>query len=217
MREEAVARAARQAGGEPLPPDGAGREVRYSTHMHAIEYALANGYEVDVEEGLVYGLSGRALAIKIRGTQTHPTCSLRTAGLTKPFYAVPYHKVVAYAIWGRAAFAPGIHVRHLDGDVLNNRRANLALGTPKQNSQDIPPERRRAIWGKMAQKPGTRGNGAALTDEQAAWVGEMMRTPGFVTPTGRARPGVVRDLSRALGVDKRVVSRAVRAALSGRH
>lgn len=49
---------------------------------------------------------------------------------------VKVHKMVAYQIFGEAAFKPGIHVRHLDGNKINNFPDNIAIGTAMDNHLD---------------------------------------------------------------------------------
>lgn len=51
---------------------------------------------------------------------------------------ITVHRFVAYLKFGDYLFNSGLHVRHLDGDKKNNNPNNLELGTPAQNSQDIP-------------------------------------------------------------------------------
>jgi hypothetical protein len=41
-------------------------------------------------------------------------------------------------------FEPGIQVRHLDGNSLNNLEENIELGTQSQNMMDIPEEKRKS-------------------------------------------------------------------------
>ena len=46
----------------------------------------------------------------------------------------PVHRLVAYTFLGTRP--DGHHVRHLDGNPLNNRLENLAYGTPQENEDD---------------------------------------------------------------------------------
>ena len=56
---------------------------------------------------------------------------------------VMVHKLAAYQKFGEAVFVEGIQVRHLDGDSLNNRTDNIAIGTCAQNHMDKPAECRK--------------------------------------------------------------------------
>lgn len=54
-------------------------------------------------------------------------------------FPVHIHRLAALQRFGEEAlFAPGVQVRHLDNDRLNNSAANLALGSQRQNSADNP-------------------------------------------------------------------------------
>jgi hypothetical protein len=48
------------------------------------------------------------------------------------------HKWQAYVKYGREAYLAAECVRHLDGNRLNNHRDNIAIGTHKENHQEIP-------------------------------------------------------------------------------
>jgi hypothetical protein len=109
--------------------------VRCIYHL-AIQQALINGYRCDTEHGVVFGLKGFALKAQKRGKQRYGTITLSVPDMEKRQYAVPVHKVIAFAIWREAAFARGIHVRHLDNNSENNRAENLALGSASDNERD---------------------------------------------------------------------------------
>jgi len=51
---------------------------------------------------------------------------------------VSYHRLQAYQKYGDKMFHPGIVVRHLDGNKLNNSFLNIAIGTESENMMDIP-------------------------------------------------------------------------------
>lgn len=55
------------------------------------------------------------------------------------------HQFVAYSKYGNKAFDNNIVVRHLDGNSLNNYWDNIEIGSPSQNSRDIPENKRISI------------------------------------------------------------------------
>lgn len=133
----------------------------------AIRSALATGYRVDPDAGVIYGLKGRPLTVKRRGSQRYPTVPLVVQGMRKRFYAVPAHKVMAFALWGEDAFTPGIHVMHGRAGVENIAARNLRLGTAKENEADKSPELRSAV-GRIARAHQDGLNNAKLTAAQVA-------------------------------------------------
>lgn len=102
-------------------------------------------------------------------------------GLRKSFYV---HRLVALAFLGDAP--EGFpHVRHLDGDPLNNRPGNLAWGNPKQNAED------RTIHG--TENSGERNGCAKLTWEDVAQI--------------RGATGTQRVIAARFGISQGQVSR----------
>jgi DNA-binding CsgD family transcriptional regulator len=55
---------------------------------------------------------------------------------------VMVHRLCAYQQYKDAMFEPGIMVRHLNGDSLDNRPVNIAIGTAKDNANDVPKKKR---------------------------------------------------------------------------
>lgn len=51
---------------------------------------------------------------------------------------IQVHRIQAYHIYGDKIFEKGIVVRHLNGNSIDNKRSNIAIGTSSQNSMDIP-------------------------------------------------------------------------------
>jgi hypothetical protein len=56
---------------------------------------------------------------------------------------VGFHRLAAYQKFGNLIFQKGIEVRHLNGKRNDFSISNLALGTSKDNRQDIPNELRK--------------------------------------------------------------------------
>lgn len=48
------------------------------------------------------------------------------------------HRLVAYQKYGISAFEPGVHVRHVDDNSLNNFDHNIVLGSQSDNMMDAP-------------------------------------------------------------------------------
>jgi len=63
------------------------------------------------------------------------------------------HRLQAYQKYGNKLFEDGIVVRHLNGNKSDNCWDNIAIGTSKDNSMDIPKETRikRSILGAKTQ------------------------------------------------------------------
>lgn len=56
---------------------------------------------------------------------------------------VYWHHLAAYQKYGETWLYGSLLVRHLNGDSKNNSYANIALGTKKDNTMDIPEEKRK--------------------------------------------------------------------------
>ncbi len=55
---------------------------------------------------------------------------------------IPVHRLVALQKYPRKSMREGVRVRHLDGDHLNNRPSNIAVGTESENHFDVPEKTR---------------------------------------------------------------------------
>lgn len=87
--------------------------------------------------------------------------------------------------------SPQHHIRHLDGDKLNNRVENLAWGTAFDNEAD------KFLHGTAM--IGERNHQSKLTAQQVKAIREVYRRGG-VTQTA---------LAREMGVDRRTIARVV--------
>jgi HNH endonuclease len=177
-------------------------EARCGYHR-AIQLALTQSYTCDIEAGTVIGSKGFVLAAHRRGRQRYGTITLSISGMQNRQYAVPIHKVIAYAIWGDAAFAPGIHVRHLDGNSENNRRVNLALGTACDNERDKSSEvKSRAA--RAARAAQVTPHNAKFTYFEVDFIRE--RCSEYRRPNGRVKRGIVKDLAERFDVTPAAIS-----------
>lgn len=53
---------------------------------------------------------------------------------------LPVHRLQAYQKYGDKIFEKGIHVRHLNGNPLDNRVENILIGSASENMMDKPKE-----------------------------------------------------------------------------
>jgi hypothetical protein len=104
--------------------------------IHNYEY----GYRGD-EEGNLYNPRGKKL--KPSSRNPHRRLTFRGNSLDGKRPAIKVHRFLAYQWFGDGLFKEGVMVRHLDGNPLNNRKDNLALGTNSDNMLDRDPEDRK--------------------------------------------------------------------------
>jgi hypothetical protein len=55
-------------------------------------------------------------------------------------YKVKVHRLLGYQKFGDKIFEDDIHIRHLNGDYLDNTYDNIGIGTPSENMMDISEE-----------------------------------------------------------------------------
>lgn len=58
--------------------------------------------------------------------------------ISKKTRHVSVHRLVAYQKYGENIYRPGICVRHVDGNSLNNVNENILIGTHSENMMDKP-------------------------------------------------------------------------------
>ena len=122
--------------------------------------AHRKGYRV-TEEGKVVNAVGRFRKCQVKTSNGDARFVFNIAIGGGEVFPVLVHKLQGFQKFGDAMFAPSVQVRHLDGDALNNRTDNIAIGTPSDNAMDRHPVARQL----HAQK-GNRGKGAAC---EATW------------------------------------------------
>jgi hypothetical protein len=106
--------------------------------FHRLEAELhAKGYRV-LPCGAARNPRGREIGRHINGN------GYREISTTRGSRKVLVHRLQAFQLFGERVYAPGIVVRHLDGNPLNNSTGNLALGTDLENTMDRLPDDRRS-------------------------------------------------------------------------
>jgi hypothetical protein len=137
----------------------------------AIELAYKKGYRV-TDNGLLIGLNGRPLSVKLRGNQRYPTFSVSGVDGIKNKYGVfgiPVHKYAAYCFYGDEARNSEC-VRHLNGNALDFSKENIALGTHQQNEYDKAAEIRSNSARKARAAQGYRAKNSKFNTDQVKYI-----------------------------------------------
>lgn len=101
--------------------------------------AVNQGYKVSLD-GMVFSPSRKTYNKGHRsGPYGYMHISIYYNGYKK---GVKVHRLQAYQKYGEAMFEPGIVVRHLNGNRLDNSWDNIAIGTTQDNMMDRTPEQR---------------------------------------------------------------------------
>ena len=169
--------------------------------QNRIVEATQRGYYV-TEDGKLFGPKGQ-LKCRCYGKQAYPTFSTNWGGRV---YGIPAHKLAAYCFYGKDSFEPGVVVRHLNADVLDISRRNIALGSYSDNEMDKPAQvrSRSAAAGRRSQ--GYRAVNRKLTEDQVDEVMKFYNNLG-----GRKAPqGSVKELGEKLGVSRTVLNKIKR-------
>ena len=148
--------------------------------------SLSGGYVVS-DDGRVFSTRTGApieLSRRVDSAGYYHTVNIRRAGRAAN---IKVHRLVAAAFLGPSPF-PKAHVRHLDGDPLNNHVSNLAWGSASDNMQDM------VRHGRTLR--GTRSPHAKLTDDK---VREILALRGKMGQKRIARQfGVSRTLVKQI-------------------
>jgi len=107
--------------------------MEMSIKNQAIVSAFKRGYRV-VNNNVIGLVSNKPLRLE-RMSSGHLRFGVRFNGAMVKVYV---HRLLAYEKYKDDLFSPGMQVRHLDGNPINNTSGNIALGTQSQNMMDIP-------------------------------------------------------------------------------
>lgn len=140
--------------------------IRESDFAKAVVYAYKKGYRVIDGHVMSPYRDTQPLILSVYGNPGYYTFSIRH---NKRRYKVRVHQLIAYQKFGKKALSPGIQVRHMDDNRLNNRYSNIRIGSASDNSMDRPSEQRQEQSNKAASKR------RKYSDEQ---IGEMRRLHG---------------------------------------
>jgi len=102
--------------------------------MNREQIAYERGYRV-TKEGQLIGLSNKVVGCdNSKGYEKIHIC------INKKYKNLLTHRLQAYQKYGNKLYEDGIMVRHLNGNSLDNSWGNIAIGTYRDNSMDIPKE-----------------------------------------------------------------------------
>jgi hypothetical protein len=143
----------------------------------AIKIAYKRGYRVS-DEGVLLSPYGNTLKISISKNQRYPSFSISRVPNVKNKYGVfgiPIHKFAAYCFYGEDAFYCQC-VRHLNGNVLDVSRKNIALGTHSENNLDKNKEKRSSAAKKARAAQGKRPTNAKFDENQISYIRSAEKT-----------------------------------------
>lgn len=106
--------------------------------MNKIKIASEKGYFVNNEGEVFYQNKKRKLYYKLKGIPY----AMFTIRVNNKLMKIEVHRLQAYQKFGDKIFEPGIVVRHLNGNSTDNSINNIEIGTYRDNSLDIPKEKR---------------------------------------------------------------------------
>jgi hypothetical protein len=136
----------------------------------AIREAKEQGYNVCVN-GILTDPRDTVISLKLTKTQRYPIMHIDSLLNHKPFLIL-IHRFAAYCFYGEELFKPNTVVRHRNRNTLDISKENILLGTPVQNSQDIPLHIRR----QNSIAANTKQGHTCLTEEQNIKLKEMYAT-----------------------------------------
>lgn len=144
---------------------------------NAIRYAYSKGYRVS-DDGILYGVKGLPLIVKVRGNQKYPTFTVNGFKEVKNkygVYGIPIHRFAAYCFYGEKIWEYEC-VRHLNGNVEDVSKGNIVLGSHSENNmdKDLLARKNAAKIARAAQ--GKRPLNSKFTDQQVIMIRRSSKT-----------------------------------------
>lgn len=103
--------------------------------MNKLQIAYEKGYRV-TKDGNLLNPKGKVIGNCLDGKGYKKTGII----INKKNIDLLTHRLQAYQKYGNKLFEDGILVRHLNGNPLDNCWDNIAIGTHRDNTMDIPKE-----------------------------------------------------------------------------
>lgn len=169
------------------------------TQQRIVE-AIERGYRVEGNQ--LIGPKG-PLKVKCHGSQRYPSFSTNWGGKV---YGLPIHQLAAYQFYGKAAFAKGIQIRHLNGNTLDFSKSNILLGSSSQNQLDKCSVSRKQAAQIARASQGTTPCNAKLSPTQIQEIKQA-----YATLNGSKAPnGFTKKLTEQYGVSRTVINKVIR-------
>lgn len=162
-----------------MPPEctpDAGVHPANSRTATYIRIAYERGYRV-TDDGRLFNPKGEQVTPNLSGQRWGPRFSLNGLRHLVPsgVATIPVHRFAAYCFYGEEMFDPALEVRHLNANLWDFSRRNIALGTPSENAYDMPVEvrTRRARIARLAQP--SRSANACFSDDTVREIRRRLR------------------------------------------
>ena len=164
-----------------------------------IRDAVSRGSVFNFDKNVLVTPRQTEVVPKLFGTQRYPSFNISLLQGNKSSGTFPFHKFVAYILYGEESFAKGVHVRHLDGNTLNLSKENIVLGTASENELDKCAEVRKSSAKKARSSQGSRPNNHVVPSV----VVEEILKDYFTTKYGKTRipKGTFQKLSEKYGIN----------------
>lgn len=112
-------------------------EMKEFTFSHNEIEAQKRGYYV-MFNGQLVNRSGNSIHAKILSCGYKCLLLRNVKNRKTQLKVVAIHRLQAYQKFGDMIYRPGVVVRHLNGDKLDNSWDNISIGTEHDNAMDIP-------------------------------------------------------------------------------
>lgn len=171
-----------------------------SRHLENILLAVDRGYYFDFDTFELVTPTGKRVKPKLYGKQRYPYYTFNSLRGNKQNISFSLHKFVAYILYGEDAFGEGLHVRHLDGDVLNLSKENIKIGTSSDNQMDKPSHLRVSAAKIARMSQGKRPLNTKISEEVAYDIlKEYLKRKGNME---RAPRGSVKEIAEKHGLNR---------------
>lgn len=117
------------------------RNIKYASMEKIEKSAYHTGYRV-TKDGQLVSFTGRKLKCFLNSSGYYVETIRNPNKLNKGLVQLRVHRLQAYQKFGDRIYKEGMVVRHLNGISTDNSWNNIAIGTCRDNSLDIPSEKR---------------------------------------------------------------------------